>query len=159
MILDTLAEYVTAILEYDATLVIIGRENAIKQNSLDGYIMVDRLGQAVPIGKTDTFDGDTEIKQYVQSMSGDFTLDFYGTDANLNAETFTNKQRTQLAHDFQRINDIRVHKVSAFRDIKVLEGLQYKNRIQVEFSVIYNVETNVDTLRIDTAQLEFLVNN
>lgn len=158
MITDLLAEYVTDLLEFNGSLVVIGRENAIKVDSLKNYIIVDELF-SVPDARTPSYDGVAEELEHNIVMRGDFTIDFHGEDARANAAKFQVLQNSQTSKDLQRSLGITVFHATAFRDLKSLEGSQYKSRYQIELKLLYNETQIVDTLRIDTAQTTLIVSN
>lgn len=156
MISDDLANYTKDLLTYDASLIVIGRENMRKVNSSLGYIVIDEL-VSVPAGTPQSFDGDAEKQEFAVQMKGDFTLDFYGTNARTNAVNFQALQGSQKSYELQRDLGFAVYHATSFRNLKNLEGSQYKNRYQIEVSLYYNEVITVDTLRIDTAQTTFII--
>ena len=158
MITDLLADYVTGLLDFNPSLVIVGRENAVKVDSLKNYIIVDELF-SVPDARTPSYDGEAEELEHNILMRGDFTIDFHGEDARANAAKFQVLQNSQSSKDLQRSLGITVFHATAFRDLKLLEGSQYKPRYQIELKLLYNETEIVDTLRIDTAQTTLIVSN
>ena len=156
MILDDLANYTVGLLEYDPALIILGRENFNKIDSSIGYIIIDEMSD-LPIGNTDSFDGDIEQTEFVKQLNGAFTLDFFGTVARQNAVEWQAKHRSQVAYELQRDLGISVYQATIMRNLKNLEGTQYKDRYQIELSVQYNEVITIDTLRIDTAEVTLIV--
>lgn len=157
MILDTLATYITDLLTFDETLVVIGRENALEESSSKNYIVIDEL-VSIPDARQSSFDGDTEVQELTEVNKGDFTIDFHGDDARQNAINFKLLQRSQAGYELQRDLEISVFNASSMIDVKKLQGSQYGSRYQIEIKVQYNEVVAVDTLRIDTAQTSFIVN-
>lgn len=156
MITDLLAAYTRDLLTFNPSLIVIGRENAIKDNSVKNYIVIDELF-SIPAASSPSYDGETEKQELTTLMQGDFTIDFHGEDARSNAAKFQVLQRGQKSRELQRDLAITVYHASAFRDLKSLEGSQYKSRYQIELKLMYNETENVDTLRIDTAQTTMTV--
>ena len=155
---ELVATYTKQLLTYDPTLIVIGRENFYKLDSDRDYIVVDS-DLAIPIGSSDEFNGDTEETVFVKQMSGNFTLDFFGPLARTNAVNWMIQHKGQPAYEFQRDLGIAVFQVSAIRDLKSLEGKKYNHRQRLEFTVQYNEVLTIETLRIDTAQIDLIVNN
>lgn len=158
MITDLLAEYTRDLLTFNPSLIVIGRENAIKDNSVKNYIVIDELF-SVPDSRSPSYDGDEEEQELTIVMKGDFTIDFHGEDARANAAKFQVLQGGQNSRELQRDLGITVFHASAFRDLKSLEGSQYKDRYQIEIKLQYNETQTVETLRIDTAQTTLIVSN
>lgn len=155
--INDLANYVSLLLKFDPALVVIGRENAEKVNSSKNYIVVDEL-LSVPYATSQAFDGtEEEIKTSI-NMKGDFTIDFHGVDARKNVVFFLARQSGQRSYELQRDRGISIYHVSSLRDLKLLEGSQYKDRYQVEMKVQYNISETIETRRIDTAQASLLIN-
>ena len=111
----------------------------------------------MPIGNTDSFDGDTERAELVKQLNGAFTIDFFGSAARQNAVEWQAKHKWQTSHELQRDLGICVYHASIMRNLKNLEGSQYKDRYQIEISVQYNEAITIDTLRIDTAEVTLIV--
>lgn len=156
MILDDLANYTETLLGHPADQVIIGRENMRKDDSTTDYIVVDEL-VSLPAGSTPGFDGDAEEQEFTVQMKGDFTIDFFGVNARANAVKWQALHGSQASYELQRDLGFAVYHATSFRNLKNLEGSQYKNRYQVEVSLYYNEVTIIDTLRIDTAQTTLIV--
>lgn len=158
MISDLLATYTRDLLLHDGSLIVIGRENMVKVNSDLNYILIDEL-VSVPAGSTNHFDDSAEVQNFVVQMKGDFTLDFYGVNARANAVSWFTKHKSQKSYELQRDLGFAVYHATSFRNLKSLEGSQYKERYQIEVSLYFNEVSAVDTLRIDTAQVSLIVNN
>ena len=156
MISEDLANYTENLLDHDPTLIIIGRENFDKQDSSADYIVIDEL-VSVPAGAAQSFDGDAEQQKFSVQMKGDFTINFFGDNARLNAAKWVTLHGNQESYELQRDLGLAIYHATSFRNLKALEGSQYKNRYEVEISLYFNEESTVDTLRIDTAQTTFIV--
>ena len=150
------AEYVTGLLGVDPVTVIIGRENFYKFDTGSDFIIVDSLVVGIPVGRAQSFDGDTEKEIYNARFSGSFTIDFYGDAANANILKLIILQASQLNFELCRDIGLTINYVSNMTDLKAIEGSQQNNRIQAELKVGYEEQVIVDTLRIDEAQFEFL---
>lgn len=153
-ILVAVAKFVRDLLAYDEQLIRIGRQNFEREDFETNYIVVDALGQAQRVGSLETYDGDTEIATYGAVWRLAVTLDFFGDGAYSRALEYVNRARSQAAHDLKRTLELEVHQPGGITDVKQLTGQQYGERVQVEFTAEYSVDTAIDTLRIDEAQLE-----
>lgn len=158
MITDTLATYTKDLLTFNPSLIVIGRENANKVDSGKNYIVIDELF-SIPEGRSNDFDGDTEEQTLSVLMKGDFTIDFHGEDARANAVKWVALHGSQKGYELQRDLELTVYHATSFRDLKLLEGSQYKNRYQIEIKLQYTITETIETLRIDTAQTTLIVDN
>ncbi len=153
---EKVAEYVTGLLGVDPATVIIGRENFERFDFGSDFIIVDSLALGIPVGRSQSFDGDAEQETYNARFNGTFTVDFYGDTANDNSYKFIILQASQKNFELCRDIDLTINYVSNVLDLRTVEGSQQNNRIQVELTVGYEEQVIVDTLRIDEAQFEFL---
>ncbi len=150
------SEYVTGLLGVLPETVIIGRENFDRFYFGADFIIVDALALGVPVGRAQSFDGDTEKETYNARFEGTFTIDFYGDTASQNAYSFIVLQASQANFELCRDIGLTINYVSNLTDLRTVEGSQQNNRVQAELKVGYEEQVIVDTLRIDEAQLEFL---
>ena len=158
-VLKKLALFTRDVLSYDENLIRIGRQNFQRKEFEEDYIVVDGIGASTPTGRIESYDGDTEVQSIGVRSTKPCTLDFYGDNAFTNAAEFRLSLRTQLAYELQKDLGIGVYGVSTETDVKALTGQQYGNRVQLELNVQYCETIDVDTLRIDEAQFEFLKDN
>jgi hypothetical protein len=158
MITELLAAYTRDLLDHDASLIVIGRENVDKANSSDDYIAVDEL-VSIPAGASQEFDGNSEEQTFSVQMKGDFTINFFGDNARANAVKWVTLHGNQESYELQRDLGFAVYHATSFRNLKNLEGSQYKNRYEIEISLYFNETTTIDTLRIDTSEITFIVDN
>lgn len=115
-------------------------------------ILIDNLGKAIKLGTSDTFDGETEVMTYGDYYKQSYTFDFYGSNAFINASNFIALLRTQSSFDLQRARGLTFYRPAAIEDLQHLVGTTYNNRYQIEIQVGYWINTELDTLRIDTAE-------
>ena len=158
MISDDLANYTKTLLDYDAALIIIGRENFLKVDNDTNYIVIDEL-VSTPDGTTENFDGTAEEQEFTVQMKGSFTVNFFGTNARANAVKWQALHKSQAAYELQRDLGFAVFHTTNFRNLKALEGSRYNERYEIEVSLSYNETETIETLRIDTAQTDIIVNN
>ena len=150
------ALFVRDLLGYDESLIKIGRDNDTITEFTVGYIGVDTLGSARRLASSKTYDGVTEVMTYSQRWSIPIVLSFYGTLAWNTATTFSLLIKSQSSLELQQAQGIGVHQVSELTDVKVLTGQQFGERIELNFNLHYTTSADVDTLRIDTAQISIL---
>ena len=143
------------LLGIDEQLVRIGRQNFTQVDFETDYIVVDDVGQALQTASIETFDGDTESLSLGGIWRGPVTLDFYGSDTYNRAIQFGLLLRSQAARELKRTHDVTIYHPTGPTDLKQLTGQQYGERLQIEMQVEISLDSSVDTLRIDTAQLEF----
>lgn len=150
------AMYVRDLLDYDESLIRIGREGFDIEDFTISYIAVDSLGAAQRLGAGETYDGDAEVMAYAEQWQAPVTLSFYGNGAWQRASDFSALTRSQKSLELQTAQGIAVHKASGLTDVKILTGQQYGERVELALNVQYSVGVNVDTLRIDHEQINLI---
>ena len=148
------AKFTRDLLSVDEQLIRIGRQNFERKDFEADYIVIDALGPALRSGSMEDFDGDTEKLSLGAIWKGPVTLDFYGDDAYTRAIDFSLRMRSQDARELRRALGISIYQVSGITDVKALTGQQYGERMQITATVEISNQVIIDTLRIDTAQLE-----
>lgn len=153
-ILVAVAKLVRDLLDYDEQLIRIGRQNFSREDLETAYIVVDALGQAVQASSLETYDGTAEELKLGAVWRGPVTLDFYGANAYTRAMEFSLRSRSQAAYELKQTLGINALHPTGPTDLKALTGQQYGERVQLEMAVEYSTDVTIDTLRIDTAQIE-----
>ena len=134
----------------------IGRENFKREDFTALQIVIDTLGQAIPISRAEEFDGELETTQYSQQWQSPCTVDFYGDDAYNTATDLLLLMQSQLGYELQRDNGVTVYESSSLTDVKALTGEQYSERYQLGLNVQYTLSKTIATLRIDTAEINII---
>jgi len=158
MILVTIADYITNLLTFDATKVIIGRENATQDIFSQDYIVIDSLAPAENVSDGRDYDYDLEKETLRSYLSGRFTLEFYGDNAYTNAYKLINMQRSQLARDLQKSYSININAVLSVNNLKQIVGSKYFNRYEVEIMIQYIESIDIDTLHIESIDVGYIQN-
>ena len=152
--LIAVAKFIRDLMNIDEQLIRLGRQNFAREDFDKDYIVVDGLGAMQRSASLETYDGDLEILSLGVIWQGPVTLDFYGSDAYTRANEFSLRMRSQTALELKQGLGIDIQQPSGITDVKALTGQQYGERMQIEIIVSISNELNIDTLRIDTAQLE-----
>lgn len=129
------------------------RSNHKNTNFNNPLILIDNLGNAQKVASSSDFDGTNEVMTYADFYKQSFTFDFYGTDAYSLATRFIALLRSQRGYDLQQSNKLTFHNVSSITNLRQLTGSEYFNRCQIEVSVSYSDNVDIDTLRIDTLNI------
>lgn len=137
------------------SVVNVGRENVNRDSFTDLQIIIDSVGLQERIAKSKHYDGDSEVMTVSQTYRCPCTIDFYGDDASVEAEKFVLLCQSQKAFELSRDLGVAVYLTSGLVNLRFLTGEQYSNRIQLSLDVWTTPEVNVDTLRIDTAEVDF----
>lgn len=153
-ILIAVAKFVRDLLNYDEQLIRIGRQDFTREQFETAYIVVDALGQQARAASSETYDGTAEVLSLGAMHRGPVTLDFYGEGAYTRANDFSLLMRSQAALELKQTLGINIHQPSGLTDVKMLTGQQYGERVQLEMVTEVSTETDIGTLRIDTAQLK-----
>lgn len=149
------ANYVEQLLNFDADKVILGRENFDRMDFTEDFIIIDSIALGVPVARAESFDGDLEEQTFNARLMATFTVDFYGANAYQNAFSFSLLQGSQKNFELCRDLDLTMHSVSNITDLKSLEGTDQTDRIQLEVKIGYEETVTIETLRIDTVEIEF----
>lgn len=154
--LIAVARFVRDLLDYDEQLIKFDRRNIISSDFAASYIVVNgSLPQSV-LARGQRFNGDTEVMTYTATVSHSIVLEFYGDSAYTNAESFLILSESQLANELRRKNALTIMSVSNITDVGQLLGQSHGNRVHLSFNVQYAPACDVQTLRIDTPQFQFL---
>jgi len=148
------AMFVRDLLGYDEQLIRIGRQNYDIDDFAIGYIGVDSLGAAQRLASGEKYDENTEIMSYQQQWQAPVTLSFYGSGAWNTATNFALLIQSQKSLELQESLGLGVYQASGLTDVKMLTGQQYGERQELTINVRYATYADIDTLRIDTAQIE-----
>ena len=153
-ILVTIADYITDLMSVDADKVLVGRENATQETFSNDYIVVDTLA-TTPNSHSREYDWDNEVETRTTSLQGSFTIEFYGDNAEVNANKFVNIQSSQLGKDLQKQYNITLYRPSSINNLKQQAGNKYFNRFEIEIKIQYNQSFEIDTLRIEEIPVEY----
>lgn len=137
--------------------VLLARENYTNLNFEDNLALVDDLPLEA-ISTNDSYNGATEVQSLTIFNKGVFTIDFYGADSKANALKFISLCRSQKAFDLSRSLKVSVNSPTSITDLKELVGTKYYKRYQVSFTASMCDTLDIETLRIDTAGIEYLIN-
>ena len=148
------ALFVRDLLGYNEQLIRIGRQNYDIDDFSVGYIGVDSLGAAQRLASGEKYDGTTEQMSFQQQWQAPVTLSFYGAAAWATATRFGLLIQSQASLELQESLGLGVYQASGLTDVKMLTGQQYGERQELTLNVRYATAVDIDTLRIDTAELE-----
>ena len=90
-------------------------------------------------------------------MAGTFTLEFYGKDCNQNHINFINLIRCQESIEAQNKHNIVLFDVKNTNDYKQTINSKTYDRYEVEVVIRYFIRSVVDRKRIDTADINYLI--
>jgi len=155
-ILKKVGIFTRDLLSISETLIKIGRHNFENENFETSYISIDTLTPSSLIGSNSTFDGTEEEEKYSQRWSTPVIITFWGKDAYTNANNFSLLLSSQKALELRKTLEIDLLNVTRFTDVSLLAGKQNNNRLELNLNILYTISATVDTLRIDTAQVEIL---
>lgn len=154
--LKAVARFVRDLLDYDEQLIKFDRRNVQASDFSTSYIVVNGSIPQSVLARGQSFNGDTEVMTYSASVSHSIVLEFYGDDAYSNGEKFLMLSESQRANELRRTNNLTIMAVSNITDVGQLLGQSHGNRVHLSFNVQYAPTSNVQTLRIDTPQFQFL---
>ena len=154
--LIAVARFVRDLLGYDEQLIKFDRKNIISTDFATSYIVVNgSLPQSV-LARGQRFNGVTEVMTYTAAVSHGIVLEFYGDGAYSNAEDYLMLSASQKANELRRKNGLTIMSVSNITDVGQLLGQSHGNRVHLSFNIQYAPARDVQTLRIDTPQFQFL---
>lgn len=155
MILERIAEFITAIVEHNPAKVIIGRTNYVNIDFNDDIILVDMLA-STPLGRSNQYDPITETFSYKTLMKATITVSFFGDNALDNAIKAITMLESEEAINSARVNDITYLFPSRIQNTGRLTGSEHNEKYEIEMGVQYVYESLRSVLRVDTAQITFL---
>lgn len=148
-------DYIKDLMPFDASKIVIGRTNFNVEDFSDDFIIVDILN-IVPSARNKTYNGTTEMMSYSTTSKTNVTLDFFGANALDNAMKFINIQSSQKALELQNSLQIGLFHSKNLKNLMEKVGTTYFNRYQIELVVISTSTTDIETLRIDTIQIDVI---
>lgn len=154
--LKAVARFVRDLLGYDEQLIKFDRRNAQVSDFSTSYIVVNGAMPQSVLARGQRFNGDAEVMTYSASVSHAIILEFYGDEAYSNAENFLMLSESQRANELRRAQGLTIMAVSNITDVGQLLGQTHGNRVHLTFNVQYAPAHDVQTLRIDTPQFQFL---
>lgn len=154
--LIAVAKFVRDLLSHDEQLIKFDREDAPEADFNSGYIVVNGSGIAIKKGSGSKFDPVAEKITYNDYYSQSVTIEFYGDDAYINSRNFSILSESQAALELKKTLGLSISRVLNTLDVKQILGSVYGNRVHLTFSVSFFPSIEVATLRIDTAQFEFI---
>jgi hypothetical protein len=152
-----IAKYVTDVLLFDSSKVIISRENFVLNDFVDNKIFIDTIANRQNLGSNEIFDDTNENMTYVTTYKQIFTIDFIGSDAETNVNDFLNLQNSERAYTSSKNESISVLIGNNINKIKDQKGKEYYNRYQVEVMVYFYEQTQISQDRFDEAQTVYLI--
>ncbi|WP_313471813.1 phage neck terminator protein [Atlantibacter hermannii] len=154
--LKAVARFVRDLLGYDEQLIKFDRRNIQASDFSTSYIVVNgSLPQSV-LARGQRFNGATEVMTYTAAVSHSIVLEFWGENARVNAEAFLMLSESQRANELRRMHTLTIMAVSNITDVGQLLGQSHGNRVHLSFNVQYAPAHDVQTLRIDTPEFQFL---
>ena len=148
--------YLRDLLGYPDAEIVLGRSNEARGANDSDLVVVDNLGADRALATATDYDGEAEVLTLSERASRTVTVDFYGPAAHDRVFHFRRTSRSQAAQELQAGLGITVWHASGVTDIRALTGLQRGDRLQIEMRVHYSPSEAIETLRIDTANVEVL---
>jgi len=158
-VLKKMGQLIRDLLGISEQLIRIGRNDYYIDNDNTSYIGIDAISPARRLAGGTGYNGTTEIETIEEQWRASIIISFYGDNAYTNAESFQLLLSNQKSSDLQYDLGISVFKTTQYLDVKRLAGKDYQNRIDLTLNVNYTISATVDTLRIDTAELEEILIN
>ena len=156
-VINKVGSFVISLINDSSVVVKKARSNHTKTNFNSNLVLVDNLGKAIKLGGSDTFNGIFESMSYSDYYKQTFTVDFYGSTAFDLCTNFIALLRSQRSYDLQSQLGLTFYHPDGITDLKQLNGTTYNNRLQIDFVVGYWISADIDTLRIDTVEIDINV--
>ena len=106
---------------------------------------------------TPNFDDKKEIEYWETRMAGTFTLEFYGEKCNKNHIDFINLIRCQESIEAQNKYEIVLFDPRNTNNLKQFTNSKTFDRYEVEVVIQYFIRSAIDRKRIDTADINYLI--
>jgi len=156
--LRNVAMLIRDLLSITESFIKIGRYNFEDEDFGTSYITVDNLTPSTLIAYSEDYDGDEEEQTLSQLWNMPTIITFWGDNAYTNLNNFTLLLKSQKSIELQDTLGISCYSSTNITDMKLLSGKQYNNRIELNLNINFNLSAVVDTLRIDTAETEYIIN-
>lgn len=157
MILDQIANFITDLIQFDPTKVIIAGTNYVNVNFDDNLILIDML-TSNPIGRSSKYNSVTEVMEYQAQMKGVITFSFYGALCFDNAVAFIAMMESEEAINSAYINNISYRFPSRIQNVGRLIGSGQHDMYEIEMVINYVYTSARSVLSIATDQVTFLAN-
>ncbi|SQC34219.1 phage neck terminator protein [Kluyvera cryocrescens] len=154
--LKAVARFVRDLLDYDEQLIKFDRRNIQASDFSTSYIIVNGAMPQTVLARGQRFNGEVEVMTYTAAVSHAIVLEFWGDNAHINAEAFLMRSESQRANELRRTHALTIMAVSNITNVGLLLGQSHGNRVNLSFNVQYAPAHDVQTLRIDTPQFQFL---
>lgn len=150
-----LARVVRDLLEYDESIVILGRNNINYEDFGELLIVIDTL-TSTAVGNTPSYDGESEVHNYSSLYASPCTINVYGNNASGIADRLVQLIQSEKCKDLQYQHQITVYNATSITDLGFLAGSQYNERYEIALNAQLTKSVDVETLRIDTPVFQFL---
>jgi hypothetical protein len=154
-ILNKVRDFTIQLLNYDESLIVLGRKNWKREDVTVNLIVIDGINRT-PYGTFKQWDEESEIETISTRYVGDFQILFYGDNAAENASTWRNMLMSELAFTLQSQLGITIKRTTSSNDLRIEDGTDFNNLFQADFKVVYDEQTEISTLRLETAEVQFL---
>lgn len=154
--LIAVAKFIRDLLVYDEQLIKFDRQDMLQGNFNESYIVVNGSNIANKQSTGASYNGEAEVMNYNESFSQSVIIEFYGDDAYTNSRKFSLLNASQKATELKKLLFISISHISSAIDVKQILGSAYGNRVHLTFNVNYCPSIDVNILRIDTAEFEFI---
>ncbi len=151
-----IAKFVRDLLDYDEQLIKFDRTDTQRNDLTTSFIVVNSSSISNKTSSGSNYDGDSEIMNYNDQFQQAIILEFYGDLAYNNSSKFSLIVASQKAADLKRTLGISISNVSTATDVKQILGSAHGNRVHIEMNVNYSPSVDVEILRVDTAEFEFI---
>jgi hypothetical protein len=145
------ALFVRDLLQVDEQMIKFGRDNWYQESTTPDVIVIDELS-ALPIGRTEDYDGDAEIMTHSERTRRTVTINFYGDTAYQHVQSLKLLQPSQASYELQRNLGIAIRLHSNVADLRQTIGTEFSNRYEMTLTVQETEAATVATLRIDEPQ-------
>jgi hypothetical protein len=154
--LIALAVFVRDLIVHDEQLIKFDRQDIPEADFNSSYIVVNGSGISNKQSTGVKFNPATEQVTYNDAFSQSITLEFYGDNAYINSNIFSILSTSQKALELKAVLGLSISNIQNTIDVKQILGSAFGNRVHLTFNINYTPSLDVATLRIDTAQFEFI---
>ena len=150
------ARVIRDLLAIPETQIKVGRIDWERESFDTELVTVDALSPAEPLTRGEIFDGEAEKTTFDRFSRLPIVIDFLGADAWGRAVKLQLLADSERSRQLQIEHGVTVGHVQRITNVAALVEAQHTEQVQVELSAFYSDSVTIGTLRIDTAQLEFL---
>lgn len=151
----SLFEVIRATLNYDESLIVIGRQNLKKENLRDDYIVIDFLA-GIPQYRKFLFNAENQEEKIIVNIVSTFTIQFFGDNSCETAYKFAGLVNSQESLEEQRKQNISFYEPQKINNLGGQTQAGFYEMYEVELVVQYEIITVIERKALTDVELKLI---